>query len=96
MSVGLIALLDDVSALAKAAAASFDDLASQTLTAGLESGGIIIDDTAVTPRYVIGVSPSRELPIIGKIALGSLKSKLLFLLPAAVCLSAFAPWAVTP
>ena len=96
MSVGLIALLDDVSALAKAGAASFDDLASQTATAGLKSGGIIIDDTAVTPTYVMGVSPSRELPIIGKIALGSLKSKLLYLLPAAVFLSAVAPWAVTP
>jgi hypothetical protein len=94
--VGLIALLDDVSALAKAAAASFDDLASQTVAAGLKSGGIIIDDTAVTPKYVIGVSPSRELPIIGRIALGSLKSKLLYLLPAAVGLSAVAPWAVTP
>jgi hypothetical protein len=96
MSVGLIALLDEVSALAKAAAASFDDLASQSATVALKSGGIIIDDAAVTPMYVVGFSPSRELPIIGKIALGSLKSKLLCLLPAAVLLSAFAPWAVTP
>jgi hypothetical protein len=96
MSVGLIALLDEVSALAKAAAASFDDLASQSATVALKSGGIIIDDAAVTPMYVVGFSPSRELPIIGKIALGSLKSKLLYLLPAAVLLSAVAPWAITP
>ena len=96
MSVGLIALLDDVSALAKAAAASIDDLASQTAAAGLKAGGIIIDDAAVTPKYVVGFSPSRELPIIGKIALGSLKSKLLILLPAAVFLSWAAPWSITP
>jgi uncharacterized protein len=96
VSVGLIALLDEVSVLAKAAAASLDDLASQTVAAGLKSGGIIIDDTAVTPTYVVGASPSRELPMIGRIALGSLKSKLLYLLPIAVCLSAIAPWAITP
>jgi hypothetical protein len=96
MSVGLIALLDDVGALAKAAAVSLDDLALQSAAVALKSGGIIIDDAAVTPMYVVGFSPSRELPIIGKIALGSLKSKLLYLLPAAVLLSAVAPWAITP
>jgi hypothetical protein len=96
MSVGLIALLDEVSALAKAAAASFDDLASQSATVAVKSGGIIIDDAAVTPMYVVGFSASRELPIIGKIALGSLKNKLLYLLPTAVFLSAFLPWAITP
>ena len=57
---------------------------------------LVIDDTAVTPRYVVGLAPQRELPIIGKIALGSLRNKLLFLLPAALLLSAFAPWAITP
>jgi uncharacterized protein len=96
VSVGLIALLDDVSALAKAAAASLDDLASQSAAASLKAGGIIIDDAAVTPKYVMGFSPSRELPIIGRIALGSLKTKLLILLPAALFLSAVAPWSITP
>lgn len=96
MSVGLIALLDDVAALAKAAAASLDDIAAQAGKAGAKAAGVVIDDAAVTPRYVTGFSPARELPIIGKIALGSLKNKLLFLLPAAIALSLFAPQAITP
>jgi len=96
MSIGLIALLDDVAALAKAAAASLDDIAAQAAKAGTKAAGVVIDDAAVTPRYVTGLSASRELPIVGKIALGSLKNKLLFLLPAALGLSLFAPWAITP
>src|SRR5262245_35743041 len=96
MSIGLIALLDDVAALAKAAAASLDDVAAQAAQAGAKAAGVVIDDTAVTPRYVAGFSPSRELPIVGKIALGSLKNKLLLLLPAALGLSLAAPWAITP
>ena len=96
MSVGLIALLDDVATLAKAAAASLDDIAAQAGKAGAKAAGVVIDDAAVTPRYVTGFSPARELPIIGKIALGSLKNKLLFLLPAAIALSLFAPQAITP
>jgi uncharacterized protein len=96
MSIGLIALLDDVAVLAKAAAASLDDIAGQAAQAGAKAAGVVIDDTAVTPRYVTGFSPSRELPIVGKIALGSLKNKLLFLLPAALVLSLVAPWAITP
>jgi uncharacterized protein len=96
MSIGLIALLDDVAALAKAAAASIDDIAGQAAQAGAKAAGVVIDDTAVTPRYVTGFSPSRELPIIGRIALGSLKNKLLFLMPAALGLSLAAPWAITP
>lgn len=96
MSVGLIALLDDVAALAKAAAASLDDIAAQAGKAGAKAAGVVIDDAAVTPRYVTGFSPARELPIIGKIALGSLKNKLLFLLPAAIALSLVAPQAITP
>src|SRR5688572_32101928 len=96
MSIGLIALLDDVAALAKAAAASLDDIAGQAAKAGAKAAGVVIDDTAVTPRYVTGFSASRELPIVGKIALGSLKNKLLILLPAALGLSLFAPWAITP
>ena len=96
MSVGLIALLDDVAALAKAAAASIDDVATQAAQAGTKAAGVVIDDAAVTPRYVTGFSPARELPIIYKIALGSLRNKLLFLLPAALALSLLAPQAIMP
>ncbi len=96
MSIGLIALLDDVAALAKAAAASLDDIAGQAAKAGAKAAGVVIDDTAVTPRYVTGFSASRELPIVRRIALGSLKNKLLFLLPAALGLSLVAPQAITP
>ena len=96
MSIGLIALLDDIAALAKAAAASLDDIAGQAAKAGTKAAGVVIDDAAVTPRYVTGLSPSRELPIVGKIALGSLKNKLLYLLPAALILSFVAPQAITP
>ena len=96
MSSGLLALLDDVVALAKVAAASLDDAASQAVQAGTKAAGIVVDDTAVTPRYVVGFAAERELPIIGKIAKGSLKNKLLFLLPAALALSLLAPWAITP
>ncbi|TRW14109.1 DUF808 domain-containing protein [Glacieibacterium frigidum] len=96
MAGGLVALLDDVAALTKLAAASLDDIAGAAGKAGAKAAGVVIDDTAVTPRYVTGLSPDRELPIIWKIARGSLKNKLLFLLPAALLLSAFAPWALTP
>ena len=96
MSTGLIALLDDVVSIAKVAAASLDDVAGQAAKAGAKSAGVVIDDAAVTPRYVVGFAAARELPIIAKIAKGSLKNKLLFLLPAALILSAFAPWAITP
>jgi predicted DNA repair protein MutK len=96
MPSGLIALLDDVSMIARLAAASADDIAGATAKAGVKAAGVVIDDTAVTPRYVTGLTPDRELPIIWKIALGSLKNKLLFLLPGAVALSAFAPVLITP
>jgi predicted DNA repair protein MutK len=96
MSVGLMALFDDVATLAKAAAASIDDVAGQAAKAGSKAAGVVIDDTAVTPRYVTGFSPARELPIIGRIALGSLKNKLLILLPAALILSLLLPQAITP
>jgi predicted DNA repair protein MutK len=96
MPGGLVALLDDVAALTKLAAASLDDVAGAAGRAGTKAAGVVIDDTAVTPRYVVGLTPDRELPIIGKIALGSLRNKLLFLLPVAIALSAFAPWAMTP
>ena len=96
MPSGLVALLDDVAAITKLAAASLDDVAGAAGKAGSKAAGVVIDDTAVTPRYVVGLPPERELPIIFKIARGSLRNKLLFILPVAVALGAFAPWAVTP
>lgn len=96
MPGGLVALLDDVAALTKLAASSLDDVAGAAGKAGAKAAGVVIDDTAVTPRYVVGLSPDRELPIIAKIARGSLKNKLVFLLPAAVGLSLLAPWAIVP
>jgi predicted DNA repair protein MutK len=96
MASGLVALLDDVVAIAKLAAASLDDVGAAAGKAGSKAVGVVVDDAAVTPRYVSGLTPDRELPIIGRIALGSLRNKLLILLPAALLLSSFAPWAVTP
>jgi len=96
MPSGLIALLDDVAMIAKLASASLDDIGAATLKAGTKSAGVVIDDTAVTPRYVHGLTPERELPIIAKIMIGSLKNKLLFLLPGALLLSYFAPVLITP
>jgi len=96
MPSGLIALLDDVAGIAKLAATSLDDVAAAAGKAGTKAAGVVIDDTAVTPRYVMGLTPDRELPIIWKIAKGSLRNKLLFLLPAALVLSALAPWLLPP
>ena len=96
MPGGLVALLDDIAALTRLAATSLDDVAAAAGRAGSKAAGVVIDDAAVTPRYVVGLTPDRELPIIWKIARGSLKNKLLFLLPGALLLSAFAPWALTP
>ena len=96
MATGLIALLDDVVAIAKVAAASIDDTAAVAAKAGAKAAGVVIDDAAVTPRYVTGFAAARELPIVAKIARGSLKNKLLFLLPAGLVLSQFAPWSITP
>lgn len=108
---GLLALLDDVAAIAKVAAASIDDVAGQAAKttiklaggvvddaakAGVKAAGAVIDDAAVTPKYTHGFPAARELPIVGRIALGSIRNKLLVLLPAALLLSAFAPWAITP
>jgi uncharacterized protein len=96
MASGLFALLDDIAAIAKVAAATIDDTAAQAVKASSTAAGIVIDDTAVTPRYVVGFPAERELPIIGRIAMGSLKNKLFFLLPGALLLSYFAPWAIIP
>lgn len=96
MSVGLIALLDDVAVIARAAAASLDDIGAGVATAGTKAAGVVIDDAAVTPAYVSAFTPDRELPVIARIARGSLFNKLVILLPLALLLSAFFPWAVTP
>ena len=93
---GLLALLDDVAAIAKVAAASVDDVAAQAAEAGAKAAGAVIDDAAVTPAYVQGFEPSRELPIVGRIALGSVRNKLLILLPLGLLLSSYAPWLITP
>jgi predicted DNA repair protein MutK len=96
MPSGLIALLDDVAGIAKLTATSLDDVAAAAGKAGSKAAGVVIDDAAVTPKYVMGLTPDRELPIIWKIAKGSLRNKLLFLLPAALLMSAFAPWLLPP
>lgn len=110
MSSGLLALLDDIAAIVKATAASIDDVATmakvsaatmddvaaQAVKASSKAAGVVIDDAAVTPKYVVGLSPKRELPIIWNIAKGSLKNKLVFLMPAALFLGWAAPWAIKP
>ena len=96
MPGGLVALLDDISVIARAAAASVDDVGIAAGRAGAKAAGVVIDDAAVTPNYVTGFTPDRELPIIAKITKGSLKNKLLILLPVALLLSEFLPWAITP
>ncbi len=96
MSAGLLGLLDDVAAIAKAAAASLDDVTAAAGKATAKAAGVVIDDTAVTPQFVTGVTPDRELPIVKKIAFGSIRNKLLIILPIALLLSWIAPWALAP
>jgi hypothetical protein len=96
MPSGLAALLDDIATIAKVAAASIDDVAAAAGKASTKAAGVVIDDTAVTPQYVTGFTPDRELPIIWRITKGSLVNKLVFILPAALLLSYFAPWLITP
>lgn len=96
MPSGLIALLDDVAMIARLAATSVDDVGVAAGKAGMKAAGVVIDDTAVTPRYVTGLSPERELPIIAKITVGSLKNKLLIILPITLLLAAFAPFLISP
>ena len=93
---GLLALLDDVATIAKVAAASLDDVAAQASKSGVKAAGAVIDDAAVTPKYIHGFAAERELPIIWKIAKGSIFNKLVILLPVALILSAFAPWLINP
>lgn len=96
MAGGLAALLDDVAALARLAAASADDVAAASAKASSKAMGVVIDDAAVTPQYVKGIKPKRELPIIWRITKGSLRNKLVFILPVLLLLSVFAPWLLTP
>src|SRR6478672_10663635 len=96
MAGGLVALLDDIAALVKLAAASVDDVGAAAAKASVKATGVVVDDTAVTPRYVQGLAPERELPIIKRIALGSLRNKLLIILPVIMVLSQFLPWLLTP
>lgn len=96
MPTGLVALLDDISVIAKAAAATIDDVGVAAAKAGSKAAGVVIDDAAVTPSYVTEFTPERELPIILKITKGSLINKLAILLPAALLLSQFLPSAITP
>ena len=93
---GLLALLDDVAAIVKLAAAQLDDMASQAAKAGSKTAGVVIDDAAVTPKYVTGLPAAREIPIVAKIARASLFNKLVILLPVLGLLHVFAPWMIPP
>src|SRR3954462_3756953 len=96
MSAGLFGLLDDVAALARLAAASVDDIGAAAGRATAKAAGVVIDDTAVTPQYVHGITANRELPMFKRIASGSLRNKLRFIRPAALLLTLFLPWLLTP
>lgn len=96
MASGMLALLDDVATITKLATASLDDISAAAMRAGSKSAGIVIDDAAVTPAYVTGLEPARELPVIWRIAKGSLFNKVVILLPLALLLSAFLPFLITP
>lgn len=96
MAGGLLALLDDVALIAKSAAANIDDVAGMAGKTSAKAAGVVIDDAAVTPQFVSGVQPARELPMIWRITKGSLVNKLVIILPIALLLSWLAPWALTP
>ncbi|OCG74206.1 DUF808 family protein [Microbacterium sediminis] len=78
MSVGLLAVVDDI--------------LSAALKASSKAAGVVIDDAAVTPQYVQGLTPAREIPVVAKIALGSIANKFLIIIPIALLLTQFAPW----
>ncbi len=96
MAGGLVALFDDVAVLARAAAASVDDIGAASARASAKAAGVVVDDAAVTPQYVHGLAAERELPMIWRIARGSLRNKLLIILPAILLLSQFLPFLLTP
>ena len=89
-------MFDDVAAMAKLAAASVDDVGAAAGRASAKAAGVVVDDTAVTPRYVHGFTADRELPMIKRIAVGSLRNKLLIILPVILVLSQFLPWLLAP
>lgn len=95
MAGGLAALLDDIAAMARLAAASVDDIGAAAGRASAKAAGVVVDDAAVTPRYVTGFTPDRELPMIKRIAKGSMVNKLIILV-AALTLSELVPWILTP
>lgn len=96
MAGGLVALLDDIATIARAAAATTDDIAAAAGKASAKAAGVVVDDAAVTPQFVDGVTPKRELPMIWRITKGSLVNKIVIILPIALLLSEFLPWALTP
>ena len=96
MAGGLFALVDDVALIARSAASSVDDVAALAGKTSMKSAGVVVDDAAVTPQYVEGIKPQRELPMIWRITKGSLINKLIIILPIAMILSWIAPWALTP
>ena len=96
MSTGLFALLKDVSVIAKTAAASLDDVAAASVKATSKAAGVVIDDAAVTPKYVVGFAAEREIPIVRSIAIGSLKNKFFYILPSALIFGFFLPWLIHP
>ncbi len=96
MSAGLFALLDDIAVLARMAATSIDDVGVAAGRASTKAAGVVVDDAAVTPRYVEGIDPKRELPIIKRITIGSLRNKLVFIIPAILLINAFVPWLLSP
>src|SRR3954447_9209487 len=96
MSAGLFGLLDDIAALARLAAASVDDIGAAAGRATTKAAGVVVDDTAVTPQYVHGVTADRELPMIKRITVGSRRNKLVIILPIALLLSQFVPGLLTP
>nr|WP_312990207.1 DUF808 domain-containing protein [Comamonas koreensis] len=92
-------LLDDVALMTKTAAgkstAILDDVATQTKVAVQKTAGVLGDDLALNAEQVTGVKANRELPVVWAVAKGSLKNKAI-LVPAALLISAFAPWLITP
>ena len=91
MSASFFALLDDIAVLARAAAASIDDVVAGAAKASAKAAGVVIDDAAVSPQYVQGLTPRRELPVVWKITRGSLMNKAIIII-AIMLLSSVAPW----
>ena len=95
----IAAVLDDVAVMSKMAArksaAMADDVAVLTKVSAQKTAGVLGDDLALNAQQVTGVSANREIPVVWRVAKGSMLNKAI-LVPAALAISAFAPWAVTP